>query len=264
VRDVSAASVHEPRFTVSSAPVSSYSSIEPSLDPSVAVRRRRPDDDEDEPGLYIEPRSPDSPDAVPGFLRYEDDHGSGLARVFWTALVFLGLVLAAAQLVYIYRPQVATLLPAARPYLVQLCQSLHCTVPYARQIDRIVITSSSLRSGSVPVSSGAPQAPAPAKAPGGQASTEASKADKGESGTLVLGVVLRNTYDQPQEWPVLVVSLTDFSGTRVARKNITPAQYLGADQLAGPFPAGAEAEISVPLELKGLQINGYQLDKFFP
>src|SRR5690606_14005908 len=125
-------------------------------------------------------------------------------------------------------------------------------VPYARQIGQISITSSSLRSGT-----GAAVGSGPAD--------EADKpaADEQAPPPMLLQLTMRNTYDKPQEWPTLVLDLTDLSGTRVVRKNLPPESYLPADVLGQPFKAGSEVSVSVPVVLKDVKVNGYQLDKFF-
>jgi predicted Zn finger-like uncharacterized protein len=231
-------------------------------EPVLTVRRRAGvghdsyDDDASDsgPALYIEPRHPGDEQALPRFLR-QPSHGRRRAASFmWGVLVLLGMLVAAAQLVYVYRAQLAELFPPARPFIQQFCQPLGCTVPYARRIENILIMSSSLRSGAQTLNSSAGQ----------QATTGTSAAGSDASaGTTTLSLVLRNTHDQASEWPALVLSLTDFSGTLVARKNLPPQRYLDSTLLAAPFPPASEVEISVPLELSGLKVNGYQLDKFF-
>ncbi|MCH5875597.1 DUF3426 domain-containing protein, partial [Salmonella enterica] len=81
---------------------------------------------------------------------------------------------------------------------------------------------------------------------------------------LVLNLVLRNRYDKPQHWPALVLDLTDLSDTVVVRRVLMPETYLTPEQLRGPFGPAGELKISVPIEVTGVQVNGYQLDKFFP
>jgi hypothetical protein len=67
-----------------------------------------------------------------------------------------------------------------------------------------------------------------------------------------------------QPWPALMLDLTDFSDTVVLRKVLLPENYLTATQLRTAFPAAAEVKVSVPIEVHGLQVSGYQIDKFFP
>lgn len=181
----------------------------------------------------------DSGRTPPEFLDDDRIQARQLVRRLWAYACVLGVLALAAQLVYVYRGAIAGAAPALRPVLEQACVPLQCSVGHARRIERISITSSSLR-------------PAAGAAQGDDARTR-----------LTLNVVLRNRYDRPQEWPALVLDLTDISDTVVARKIILPQDYLPSQ--AGPaFAAGSEINLAIPVEVAGLQVNGYQLDKFFP
>lgn len=201
------------------------------------------------PHVYIEPpagRSDAEPARHPEFLSAAPA-GVPVLRLLWRALVVLALVLLVAQLAYVYRAQIANSVPVLRPALERACVSLDCQVPYARQIDQISIMSSSLRSGS-----GA-----------GLENEQAANKDDSGPDVMLLQLTLRNTYDKAQEWPTLVLDLTDFSGAMVVRKNLPPQSYLPANVMGQPFLAGSEITASVPVVLNGVKVNGYQLDKFF-
>ncbi|ALM84974.1 DUF3426 domain-containing protein [Bordetella sp. N] len=191
--------------------------------------------------------------------RYDDDVDAGMAppvfmdearlrkialiRRLWAVGCLLALIVLGLQGIYVYRSALATAVPALRPALQSACNALGCDVGYARRIERISITASSLQP------------------PSGPAATE-----EGVS-RLVLSVTLRNRYDKPQPWPALVLELTDLSDTVVVRKVLRPEDYLPATLPASgraAFPANGEQSISVPLRVAGAQVNGYQLDKFFP
>ncbi len=181
----------------------------------------------------------DSGRTPPEFLDDDRTQARQLVRRLWAYACVLGVLALAAQLVYVYRGAIAGAAPALRPVLEQACVPLQCSVDHARRIERISITSSSLR-------------PAAGAAQGDDARSR-----------LTLNVVLRNRYDRPQEWPALALDLTDISDTVVARKIILPHDYLPSQ--AGPaFAAGGEINLAIPIEVSGLQVNGYQLDKFFP
>jgi len=181
----------------------------------------------------------DSGRAPPEFLDQDRIASRRLWRRVWAVLCLLGLLALAIQLVFVYRTDIALSSPALRPALTSACQAVGCTVGYARRIERISIVSSSLR----PPAGAAAQGDGPAR--------------------LVLTVVLRNRYDKDQHWPALLLDLTDLSDTVVARKAIAPEAYLPVGT-SGPLAAGAEITLTVPIEVSGLQVNGYQLDKFFP
>ena len=145
---------------------------------------------------------------------------------------------AGLQLLYAYRVDIANSVPALRPALEAACRSMGCTV-----------TRAAWSASRFPLLRCRP--------PG------AAAIDDGRS-RLVLNLMLRNRYDKPQHWPALVLDLTDLSDTVVVRKVLRPEDYLTPEQLRGPFGPAGELKISVPIEVAGVQVNGYQLDKFFP
>ena len=188
-------------------------------------------------------------------MRYVDDPTSGRtppefmdegvqarrdsrARGWGTACLLMVLVLM-LQAAYVWRTQLATRAPALRPVLEAACRSLQCEVGYERRIERISIMSSSL-----------------APADGATAGESAQR--------LVLRVVLRNRYNVAQPWPALSLQLKDLSDTDVVRKTILPKDYLPVDAVRTVFPANGERTIVLPMTVRNAQVNGYQLEKFFP
>lgn len=213
-------------------------------EPSFSVGRA-PKSEPVEPGIFGDVRTrfssaTDVGRAPPEFLDRDRINTRHALRRVWGWLSLLGLLALAGQLAYVYRTPIAIAAPVLRPAFNMLCRSAGCTVGYARRIERIFIESSSLR-------------PPPGASQVG---------DDGRS-RLILAAVLRNRFDKAQEWPALTLSLTDMSDTVIARKIIRPEAYLPAGT-TGPMAAGAEVTISVPIVVNGLQVNGYQLDKFFP
>lgn len=170
-----------------------------------------------------------------------------LGRALGGLLLALIILLALAQVVYIYRSQIALSFPALRPMIEQACVPLGCQVPYARDAASLSISGSALRSD--------------AHAPEGTGDEADAAAPTRH---YVLNMTLRNLADLPQEWPTIVLDLNDISGTRVVRRNLSPRDYLTPDQLAGPFAAHDEVLVRVPLAVSGVEVNGYQLDLFFP
>jgi hypothetical protein len=177
--------------------------------------------------------------APPVFMDEEVQRRRSLIARLWALGCLLGLIVLGLQSVYVYRTSIAAAVPALRPALDATCRQLGCEVGYGRRLERISFTSSSL-----------------------QPPSGAAGMDDGRM-RLVLAVTMRNRYDKPQPWPALVLQLTDLSDTVVVRKVILPENYLPPGT-RGPFPANGEQSISVPLQVIGLHVNGYQLDKFFP
>lgn len=240
----------EPEFhlgSIVSAPVRPEPTVESvHAEPAAAKAQRAGLRQESAESIYIPPERARKPaEAAPWSAGADHDAPafSGVMRVIWGVLILAGLAVLLAQLVYIYRAQIANNIPMLRPALEQACVPLHCTVAYARRIDAISIMSSSLRAGT-----------------GSAVGTEGAKA---ETGNMTLQLTLRNTYDRPQEWPTLVLDLTDFSGTLVVRKNLRPEDYLGPELRQRPFAAGSEVTVTLPVALGNMQVNGYQLSKFF-
>lgn len=187
--------------------------------------------------LFVEPRVERRSDRYqPEFLA--DTHRPrAWVTPLWAILILCGLVLLAIQGVYVFRAQLANNMPALRPALEAACDRLGCTVPYERRIDSILIAASALRAGGPP---------------------------EDEVSNLTLEVTLRNVHDRPQEWPTLVLDLKDAAGVVVVRRNLTPDVWVPAAMRQGPFAAGAEMRIELPVAVRGVRANGYQLDKFFP
>lgn len=178
--------------------------------------------------------------APPEFLDQDRQERRGLMRKLWSIACLIGLVALGLQLLYVYRTDIANSAPVLRPVLEAACKPLGCAVGYARRLERINISSSSL-----------------------QPPSGAAAIDDGRS-RLVLNLELRNRYDKPQHWPALVLDLTDLSDTVVVRRVLMPENYLTPEQLRGPFAPDGQLKISVPIEVTGVQVNGYQIDKFFP
>ncbi|MGB3434057.1 DUF3426 domain-containing protein, partial [Achromobacter sp.] len=178
--------------------------------------------------------------APPEFLDQDREERHGLLRKLWGYACLIGLIALGLQLVYAYRTDIANSVPVLRPVLETACQPLGCTVGYARRLELIHILSSSL-----------------------QPPTGAAAIDDGRS-RLVLTVDLINRHSKPQHWPALVLNLNDLSDTVVVRRVLKPEDYLTPEQLRGPFASESKLKISVPIEVTGVQVNGFQLDKFFP
>lgn len=187
--------------------------------------------------IFVEPR--ERPGRDP---RRPDFYGDVRPRPVWMSFLWVLLILFAiallfAQGVYVYRAQLANTFPVLRPHLEAACAQISCQVPYERKIDAIAITGSALRATAPP---------------------------QDDVSNLTLEVTLRNTNPRPQEWPTLVLDLKDASGTVVVRRNLVPSVWVPAELRNGPFAAGQEITVHVPVSVRGLQANGYQLDKFYP
>lgn len=162
-----------------------------------------------------------------------------LKMLLWGLGSALALALLVVQLAYVYRNDLASMVPAWRPALESLCAKLRCEVSMRRHLERISVSVIAFERQS--------------------AADQASK-----SAEMTLKFSLRNRFNQPQPWPYLALELTDASGTIVLRKRLSPNEYLPAALVDKPFAASQDVSLILPVSVTGLQINGYSLKPFFP
>lgn len=246
--------ISEPRFSTLHAVNTEPESYEP--EPEPAVLRHRADIIQERTSITASQRT-DPVLTVPGesrrparqeagrFGQKEPDfliqaEGTGLlSRIFWGALSLLALLFLLAQAVFIYRNDIVTNIPFVQPALNSVCAKLGCDISLSRHLERISIEASSLQQN-------------------------AGQTQEGQPVEFLLRLTMRNRYDKNQPWPHLSLELKDGSGTTVVRKIIAPHQYLPSTLIDQPFAKGQEVSLQIPLTVNGLQINGFQLDKFFP
>ena len=184
--------------------------LEPVRDPAVQRIRRE---------LYGEDQTP---------------RRGALKTTLWSAGILLLLLLAAAQLAYLFRTELVIAQPALKPLFEQVCVRLGCTLPAPRRADLISIESSELN----PDSERAP--------------------------LLRLNALLRNGATHAQDWPHLELSLTDTSDRPIVRRVLAPADYLPADRQGSEFAAASEQAVSVLVDPTDTNAGGYRLYVFYP
>ena len=155
------------------------------------------------------------------------------SRLWWLASVFLVLALL-VQGGYQYRGEVAVLLPEAKPLVQRICAEFGCDVPLPRRAELLSIESSDLQ------------------------------ADVAHPSVMVLTATLRNRAGFIQAFPALELSLTSTQGETVARRILTPKDYVpqGSRSESG-FAAGSELQIRVYIEAAALKPIGYRLYLFY-
>lgn len=184
--------------------------LEPVRDPAVQRIRRE---------LYGEDQAP---------------HRSALKTTLWSVGILLLVLLAAAQLAYLFRTELVIAQPALKPLFEQACARLGCTLPAPRRADLISIESSELN-------------PDTERAP-----------------LLRLNALLRNGATHAQDWPHLELSLTDTSDRPIVRRVLAPADYLPADRQRSEFAAASEQAVSVLVDPTDTNAGGYRLYVFYP
>lgn len=184
--------------------------LEPVRDPAVQRIRRE---------LYGEDQTP---------------RRSGLKTALWSVGILLLVLLAAAQLAYLFRTELVIAQPALKPLFEQACARLGCALPAPRRADLISIESSELN-------------PDTERAP-----------------LLRLNALLRNGATHAQDWPHLELSLTDTSDRPIVRRVLAPADYLPADRQGSEFAAASEQAVSVLVDPTDTNAGGYRLYVFYP
>ena len=221
------------------APVADPAPIEPEPIPAVQEPETEP---EPEPPVIEPPSvSPDvlpveaEPQPLPSFVRQAQ------RRAFWrkpwvrAGLVLLVLslfTLLGTQAAYHWRDQLASRVPASRPALETLCDSLACEVTSPRQLDEVVIDSSVLLR----------------RAPG----------------RYSFNVVVRNKSTLEVAAPALELTLTALNDEVLVRRVLLPHEW---PRPVDTLPPGAEWPVQFDLALDGPSdqvMTGYRAILFYP
>lgn len=152
--------------------------------------------------------------------------------VLFSLLLLLGLL---GQATYHFRSEIGARVPESRPWLLEACAALGCSVPLPRQTDAISIEGSELQ------------------------------ADNARGGLLVLQASLRNRAAFAQAYPALELTLTDTQDRMVSRRVLMPVDYLTAGiDAAGSFAGGSDLAIRLWIDARESGAAGYRLYVFHP
>jgi predicted Zn finger-like uncharacterized protein len=168
------------------------------------------------------------------FMRKMPAKASGPRRVFNVFLGLLALGLLAGlvlQAAVHERDRIAAMFPQTKPALAWICGQLNCTVSNLRQIESVVIDSTSF--------------------------------NKVRGDAYRLSLSLRNTSPLEIAMPALELSLTDSQDQPVMRRVILAPEYSGAATLG----AAAEWSGSVTVAVRGNgseRFSGYRVLAFYP
>jgi predicted Zn finger-like uncharacterized protein len=151
-------------------------------------------------------------------------------------LACIPLILAAiGQAVYVWRDEIALRYPAAKPYLVSACATLHCKVGFATDIEQLSLESNELEA--------LPDTP----------------------NTYTLVVLLRNNSRLPQAWPYIELSLNDGTDAPMIRRVFAPSAYLLEKQHSEDgFKQHSEQLVRLRFTLPEGMPAGYRVYLFYP
>ena len=140
----------------------------------------------------------------------------------------------AAQLLYLFRADLARDWPSLRPVLVNACHALGCTVELPHIAGLISVESSDLQS------------------------------EPGKAANLVLNATIRNRAPHPLAWPHLELTLTDARDRPLVRRVLTPQDWFPDADLEQGFAAGRDIAVTLPFSADGLGASGYRIYAFYP
>lgn len=179
------------------------------------------------------PPTPIPTEALPEFMRRaragERWQQPGVRRSLMAASVLLCIALL-VQMCLHFRDAVAALFPALRPAVVAMCSMAGCKVEPWKRADVLQIETTSLT-------------------------------QMGQRNAYKLGLSLRNTSAVEVAMPWVELSLTDASGTLLARRVFAPTALAPALDRLGPE---VEKAFSLPIATGTHRVTGYTVDVFHP
>lgn len=154
----------------------------------------------------------------------------GVRAVLLLLALTLGALLAAQYAVH-DRDRLVALQPALRPAIEALCQPLQCQIGPPRQIEAIVIDSSTF--------------------------------NKLRGDAYRLSFALKNQAALPVAMPAIELTLTDTQDQPVVRRVLSPSEMGAASGVIGP-QADWSATLALNVNPSGGRIAGYRLLAFYP
>ncbi len=135
-----------------------------------------------------------------------------------------------AQSLYFLRNEIAIHYPNFKPYLVEACKLLGCSVNLPKQIEFIVIDDSDMQE------------------------------DTTHAGLMHFSSTLVNKADFHQAFPNLELTLTSADDKPLLRKIFKPSEYLPADtNISDGFKPDDEVKIKLSITTQGINVSGYRV-----
>jgi predicted Zn finger-like uncharacterized protein len=148
----------------------------------------------------------------------------------WASASLLMVLLAALQSVYFLRDEIAIYYPKAKPYLVQACQKLSCSINLPEKIESIAIDDSDMQE------------------------------DADHPGLIRFASTLINSGSHVLAYPNLELTLTDVEDKPVLRRIFKPNEYLPAGtNIADGIRAGEETRIKLAITTNDIAVAGYRV-----
>jgi predicted Zn finger-like uncharacterized protein len=172
--------------------------------------------------------------APPQFVRRAERQArwtSPAASIGMSLVALLLCVALALQAGHHFRDLASARWPALRPGYLQWCELMRCTLAAPQRIDSISVETTALTRDVAP-------------------------------DAFRLSVLLRNHGDSVVALPSIDLSLTDPSGTLVARRVLAPQPV--QRNAAGPIAPGGESALQWILSAGSARVTGYTVEIFYP
>lgn len=147
----------------------------------------------------------------------------------WGLGSLLLLLLAGLQSLYFLRDEIAIYYPDLKPYLVQACQPLSCSINLPKQIESIIIDDSDMQE------------------------------DADHPGLVRFSSTLINNGSHVLAYPKLELTLTDTDDKPVLRRIFKPAEYLAGNKVADGIRAGEQIRIQLAITTSDIAVAGYRV-----
>lgn len=145
-------------------------------------------------------------------------------------LAFILLLTAVAQSVYFLRNEIAIYYSNLKPYLVQACEKIACSIDLPKKIEFIVIDDSDIQE------------------------------DADYVGLMRLSSTLINQAGFSQAYPNIELTLTDTEDKPKLRRFFKPSEYLAANaNIASGLGPGEEVKIKLAMTTHGETVAGYRV-----
>ncbi len=145
-------------------------------------------------------------------------------------LAFILLLVAVTQSTYFLRSEIAIYYPNLKPYLIQACKQLGCSINLPKKIELIVIDDSDIQE------------------------------DAEHTGLMRLSSTIINQAGFNQVYPNLELTLTDIDDKPKLRRVFKPNEYLAANtNIANGIAAGEEVKVKLAITTQGESVAGYRV-----
>jgi predicted Zn finger-like uncharacterized protein len=148
----------------------------------------------------------------------------------WAFATLMLILIAGLQSIYFLRDEIAIYYPNAKPYLVQACQKLSCSINLPQKIEFIVIDDSDMQE------------------------------DAEHPGLIRFASTLINSGNHVVAYPNLELTLTDVEDKPVLRRIFKANEYLPAEtNIADGIQAGTETRIKLAVTTSDIAVAGYRV-----